>query len=91
MKVSEIIFILVITTIAGIAIKYSLPPIPQYRVGECSKDLIHGDVRKIEKVDLYVYNYCKIVDNKCDRKYFMRIKDFDRIMVKIKCPEDKNE
>lgn len=64
-------------------------PRPDFNVGDCSKDKLHGDYRKVTKVREYVYNYCKFVDNKCDQHFFMRIKDYDRLMEKTECPEAK--
>lgn len=62
-------------------------PTPDYKVGECAIDKIHGDKRKVTEVREYIYKYCKIVDNKCNNYYSMRIKDFDRIMERRECQE----
>ena len=63
---------------------------PKYKVDDCVKDQIHGDVRKVTVVRDWVYNYCKMRDNKCsEKKFSMRIKDFDRIMKPTTCPEAK--
>ena len=87
-KLFILFFLIAMPTSIGVY-NYLKAPIPQYKVGECSKDQIHEDVRKILKVKAYIYYYCKIVDNKCGKRYFMKIKDFDRIMIKAECKEKK--
>ncbi len=83
----KLFYVLLWLLLTAIVIKYNLPPEPQYKAGECSKDQIHEDTRKVEEVLPYIYKYCLIVDNECNRKFSMRITDFDRIMIKVKCPE----
>lgn len=80
-------------TIIVIAVVFDLfkLPEPKYKVNECAKDQIHNDLRKVTNVGKFIYNYCKIRDNKCNKGYSMRIKDFDRIMVPSDCKETTDE
>lgn len=80
------------TILLGFALfDYIGKPDPKYKINECAKDQIHNDLRKVTKVGRYIYNYCKIRDNECGRGYSMRIKDFDRIMVKSDCKGASDE
>lgn len=56
-----------------------------FKVNECVTDSIKHETRKVLKVGPYIYNYCKMSDNICVKGYSMRIKDFDRIMIKTEC------
>lgn len=67
---------------------YSSKNVPKFKKDQCAKDSIQENTRKVTLVREWVYNYCLIRDNKCSKKqYSMRIKDFDRIMKSVKCPE----
>lgn len=88
-KMSKSMFYVILGIMLLIGADFFIKPDPKYKVNECAIDQIHGDTRKITKVKEYIYNYCKLVDNKCDKYYLMRIKDFDRIMEKTNCKETK--
>ena len=61
---------------------------PRFKVGDCVRDSIQNRVRKVRDVGSWVYKYCLMRDNECsDKKYTMRIKDFDRLMQPTACPE----
>lgn len=81
------IFIILIS----VSLDYFGKPNPKYEVGDCVVDKIHDDKRKVTNVGRYIYNYCKIRNNKCSDGYSMRIKDFDRIMNKTSCEGEKDE
>jgi len=79
--------ILIIYSFAAIYVGVRLTPI--YGVGNCAEDQIFGDPRKVMEVREVVYKY-RVYD-KIRKKYFegfMRIRDFDRIMKPIECPEE---
>ena len=89
-RILDYIFAIVVICVIFMSIDYFSNTQPQYKVNECTKDQIHGNIRKVVVVKDWVYNYCKMRDNKCSKKKFsMRIKDFDRIMKLVKCPEVK--
>lgn len=83
-------YILTIITVVAI-LDYIGKPEPKYKVNDCVKDQIHGDLRKITHVGVFVYNYCKMKDNECRKGYSMRIKDFNRIMIKNTCKGGLND
>lgn len=65
---------------------------PKYKIGECAKDQLLEQIRKIEKVDKFKYEYALF--HQPTKKYikplfFMRIRDFDRIMIKVECPKEE--
>ncbi len=62
---------------------------PKYKKGDCVEDLEASRVRKVRLVREYVYNYCLMRDNVCEGEFSMRIRDFDRLMNKTDCPEEK--
>jgi hypothetical protein len=63
---------------------------PNFKAGDCVRDLIHNDKRQVKDVKKFIYNYCKMVDNKCNKNHMMRIHDFDRLMRKVECNDKKN-
>ena len=78
-NISRLILLLIIA--------FSLIPSRRFNVDDCVKDPIHMYIRKIKEIDKFIYKYTILSNNyNKDQVFFMRIKDFDRIMNKTKCP-----
>lgn len=62
------------------------PPSEKFRRNQCVVSKLDGKVRKVIKVNKYMYNYCIISYNKCEDKiYSMRKKSFNKLMKLSEC------
>lgn len=84
-----ILYYFLISLLLGIIVNKVIKYQPRFKVNQCGKDSIQKYTRKVKSIDTFIYRYCIFKNEKCEGNFNMRLKDFDRLMIKTKCPEAK--